>query len=78
LPENRVAVDAIFQAGHKALLGFGVVRSQQKGETVQPDHIFSENLLEIFAAGVFGGPFNGFLFVSTAKHLKLPHSGKRT
>jgi hypothetical protein len=26
-------------------------------------------LLKIFATGVFGGPFNGFLFVSTAEHL---------
>jgi hypothetical protein len=51
-----------------------VVRRQQKGETVQPDHVFSENLLKIFAAGVFGGPFNGFLFVSTAEHLKTPSS----
>jgi len=70
LPENRVAVDAIFQARNKALLGFGVVCSQQKGKTVQPDHIFSENLLEVFAAGVFGGPLNGFLLVSTAEHLR--------
>jgi len=51
-----------------------VVCSQQKGKTVQPGHIFSENLFEIFAAGVFGGPFHGFLFVSTAEHLKLPSS----
>jgi len=45
----------------------------KKRETVQPNHVFSENLPEIFAGGVFGGPFNGFLLVSTAEHLKLPH-----
>jgi hypothetical protein len=56
------------------LLGFGVVRSQQKGKTVQPVHIFSENLLKIFAAGIFGGPINGFLFISTAEHLETPLS----
>jgi hypothetical protein len=39
---------------------------------VQPSHIFSENLFEIFAAGVLCGPFSGFLSVSTAEHLKTP------
>jgi hypothetical protein len=45
---------------------------------MQPDHIFVENLLKIFATGVFGGPFNGFLFVSTAEHLNSPCPGQRT
>jgi hypothetical protein len=37
---------------------------------VQPGHVFIKNPLKIFAAGVFGGPFNGLLLVSTAEHLR--------
>jgi hypothetical protein len=76
LPENRVAVNAIFQARDKALLGLCMVCRQQKGKTVQSHDIFSENLLKILAAGVFSGPFNGFLLVSTAEHLKTPSCWK--
>jgi hypothetical protein len=76
LPENRVAVNAIFKTRKKALFGFSVVCRQQKGKTMQSHDLFSENLLKILAAGVFSGPFSGFLFVSTAEHLKTPSCWK--
>jgi hypothetical protein len=63
-------VNAIFKTRNKALFGFCMVCSQQKGKTVQSDHVLSENLLKVFAAGVFSGPFNGFLFVFAAEHLR--------
>jgi hypothetical protein len=72
LPENRVAVNAIFQTGDKASFRAGLVCRQQKRKAVQSHHILTENPLKILAACIFSCAFFGLFFASAAEHLNLP------
>jgi hypothetical protein len=65
-------MDAIFQAGDKALLRLGLVGGQQKCQAVQSHHILTENPLKILAARIFGCASMGLLCASAAEHPNLP------